>query len=59
MELNVDSAVAMPQHKRKGMILVADGREVSPPPPHIVSQLCRDKNTLELTNYIMHYILAV
>jgi hypothetical protein len=33
MELNVDSAVAMPHSKRKGMILVADGREVSPLPP--------------------------
>lgn len=37
MELNVDSAVAMPQHKRKGTILVADGREVSPLLPHCIA----------------------
>jgi hypothetical protein len=39
MELNVDSAVAMPQSKRKGMILVADGREVSPLPPTLYRRL--------------------
>jgi len=61
MELNVeekkiDSTVAMPkivtQEKERGC-MVADGREVS----HIVSQLCRDEHTLELTNYIILYRL--